>query len=177
MSLRQVVQQHVARTHVEAALAYRHVGDAAEVQTQVVVVEQVALPARHEWRPLPAQGDVLVPEVDHQRARQVRCHGFAVADLECEALLWLVEDRVSVRGYEVHFQVSFVNEIVYEFTDVMSVVYVKFNEVNAAIVRCISQLLDPTWRIRNCGCLDDAVAPYVGDNVAGELDTADVDAI
>ena len=124
MLLCQVIQQHVTRTDIEAALANRHIGDAAEVQAQIVDVEQVVFSGRHQWRTLAAKDDVLVSDVDRQGTWQVCRHGFAVADLECEPVVRLGEDREAIRVNEINFKFSFVDETLHQFAHVMTVVYV-----------------------------------------------------
>ena len=100
-----MVDDVVGRADVERhalSVAFKgNVGEAADIEAEVVVGKEQAVAHGHQRCALSAQHDVQTSEVGHGRDTCLGCDGRPVAYLEHDALLRLVEYGVSVRGDEV----------------------------------------------------------------------------
>ena len=114
---RKMVQRHVAGADVEGyaravGLFVGDVGEAAEVETGVVLSEKEAVANGHEGGSLSAHGYVEVSEVEDHREAGFGSDGIAVAYLCGKSERGLMEDGVAVGGYGVARAGVFLTETV-----------------------------------------------------------------
>ena len=99
-----VVESHVARTDVEGhtgavGIVVGDVGEAAEVETGVVLAKKEPVAYWHQGRSLSAHGHVEGAEIEHYGETRLGCNGVPVAYLCRHAQLGLVENGVAVGGH------------------------------------------------------------------------------
>src|SRR5690606_3439474 len=117
-----------------------------------------------EWNErstLAAEGDVLVAEIRDERAREIGGDSFAVANLRGEAVFGLVENRVSVGGRELRFEIVALDEIVEQGTEQMSVFDVRPGKKLGGFVLERFESSPPFRRIRAGDGFLDLVGPEV----------------
>ena len=130
-----------------AVLVVGEVGDAADVEADLVVAEKQLVADGHQRCALSALANIFATKVVNDREATCFDQLLSIADLQGIMLLGAVEDSVPVRGYEIGCGIMSLGEIQHLLAYVFAILLVQLHQVFRLLVEGLGEQRFPLFRI------------------------------
>ena len=126
-----------------AVLVVGNIGNAADVEANLIVAEKELVADGHKGRTLSAFADIFAAEVVDDGEIAGLGQLLTVADLQGVMLLRLVENGVSVRGYKIGLGVVFLGKSQHLFAKIAAIIFIQLHQIFRFLMESLGELRFP----------------------------------